>query len=1545
MEGHVNTYGGLNKDAAYDSIKPNMYIDALDIRISTDKGESQGAFTNIKGNELSFTIPTSGTFDNNPPATPINWTALNPEIIGYGTIRNTIVLFVADDSGSKGWIYKVNYDAASRVATAPELVYFSEFLNFKKQWPIEALGRYENASIQKVYWTDYNNLFRTINIADPLINTFNVSNIDIYPDVKYTQPIVDNVSGGGELQTGMYQIAYRLITSDGKETLISPPSNMIHIVASSEFAGVSQYVGDKETVNTFKSITISIDTSNYLELFEQIEIFSLYYASPTATPIASSIEIVNIIDNNTTIIYQGTEDSIFDIELFTFASKNFAFKTFKTVAQKDNYLVGANIKSSTINLNDLLETGETFESKTARYNNTSSSITGTSLEKAFNAEFNKDKHWDLNWQTAAKQYKYQSNGTTLGGQSSGTTPNIKYSFHLEPMTVDVDVQSDFHNVGGNIHYGLDNHDLNDGYGVRPNPASTIPNTASPIVSSLLRGYKRGETYRFGIVFYTLKGEATYVEYIGDIKFPDISEADGANNTSNSPHWPLSTVYDGTTGTIGKIGQPITVGLNLGIKFDIDFSSCSNLLKKINGFQIVRVDRENSDKRRLCQGIMSPYGNVKVPSTGSDPAPENYDFRKNNSINEVLHQFNTPRTWKYSFGAVSSFPNSGVDSYVSTSVDIGNDTMKYFIDDQDNSAVGSPHTNYSTLFNFNSAGETGALTNTIIKSQYLAFYSPEISYNFNNIPDLAINAANNASLLVTGCYTAVSSPVPGSTQNSGDYREEFFKTGGPQASAISGNNSTFIWDATYKFRRVGPVSFNSIENIRKIKSSTYFDMRDSTNVTIDTKIEQFPDDNQRIALSGTNLKPKMSGRDIIDASKSDSGQPNDLVLNGNGATYLRNYFAYIGAKVNSNQNGDNALNKPSDGTGSGPNNRSGAVARAGTNISVLVDTFAVDPLDSTVTYNSPGTDKPLRDYFLFEGNTNHLVITNNPHISPQPVPDGSGGTSNISKGNAIPIVDLVVPKNEVYGGFTINALEANSFIPASPVIKTTFGTDTYSPKVYGGDIFLSMFHLQKAMVEFTKELYEDNDDFVNLFTRTDLMVTESAINLSLNNSANVTRGIKFTFSGSEYEEWRQEDNNSSSDFGTKDPGLSYYKTYSYNPLYSQISKEVKFFVQPSNVTDLSLTNDIRAFISSVKVNGEAIDSWTQFAINDFHDVDDHGPINKIINFKNNVYFFQDQATGVYAINREAITTTDDGVPTELGSAKGWGKHQYNSEEVGSIHQWAVAATNTAIYFFDAIHRKIYQLGQGKTGLQTSPLSELKGMHSYLQELGKDIFTKKSSIATLAAPGGDNPILLLGAHIGVDEINNEVIFTFLSKNEGEKGDFKSLVFDELAGQFSTELSVKPPIWINNGDTLLSPDVDNVNKIYAHNIGLWGSFYDTVQPCNITLVINPKADINKVLRFLEFNSIVRDDNKIIDRTKTITGFKIATETQDSGVIPYSAGRIKRRFDKWRIKLPRDNNSTSKKGRFRSTHFLLTLYFDNTYNKELIMNRLVSYYNPQIF
>jgi hypothetical protein len=53
------------------------------------------------------------------------------------------------------------------------------------------------------------------------------------------------------------------------------------------------------------------------------------------------------------------------------------------------------------------------------------------------------------------------------------------------------------------------------------------------------------------------------------------------------------------------------------------------------------------------------------------------------------------------------------------------------------------------------------------------------------------------------------------------------------------------------------------------------------------------------------------------------------------------------------------------------------------------------------------------------------------------------------------------------------------------------------------------------------------------------------------------------------------------------------------------------------------NDIRAYLSNVKINEEVIDSWTKFAANNFYDVDDYGPINKVVNWKDTVFFIQDR----------------------------------------------------------------------------------------------------------------------------------------------------------------------------------------------------------------------------------------------------------------------------------------------------------------------------------
>jgi hypothetical protein len=1406
MEGQVNAYQGLNKDMGYDAIPNNLYIDAVDIRITTDKGESMGSFTNLKGNEQSFTIPQTGAQGV-------------AEIIGFATIRNKIVVFVADDSGNNGWIYLVMYDPGTRVILPgyPQLLKFDANFNFKKSWPIKGLGRYENDRVQRIYWLDYNNYFRSINIVDPNLSTTSLGLIDVYPDITYTQPLLKAVNGGGAMLAGSYQVAYRLITSDGKQTLVSPPSNVFHIVQDSESSIQSaMYNGDiLDTVNTGKSITVTIDTSLYSG-YESIELIVIRHTTDVGLPIITSAEI-KAIGANTSIdfIYTGIEITEYILENLDYIRKNFAFKTAKTLAQKDSSVVLSNIKESSLSIQDLLEPGETFDAKTYRYRNFDGLIEANATP--YNLEYNKDAQWDPTWHES-EQWKYQADGLTLGGQGV----NISYGFHLEPFTLDGSTSPGTANVA-NIPDAT--HNLSDGYSYQYN--STFPNAASPFITGLLRGYKRGEVYRFGIIFYTKKGEATFVEYIGDIKFPDISETDKNDNLSGSKYFPIS-----------KQTGSVTTGYALGISFRISFASCPSITNQIESFQIVRVKREEKDKKRPSQGTVKGF---YIGSIGDKE--HDFDLQYNGSEN-VMHLF------PY---AASGVQNGAMSTLVEQSVQGG-----------------------------------------AIFGDHLGFYSPEISFDKNNVRTIAGNISNSPFLLITGAYN---------TYAPTDYA-------GP-IDLTSENLPVNCYDKRSISRTVLPVQ-RGHENCKKMKQNQIMVMGHDSDYT-------------------TKVTPQ-------------------LFAGVSGSYYLRNYYAIA------SDNGTATLNDP----------KGGEFWRAGTSALTVID-YAV---------NDPITGTPI-DY-SFTGTPSHNFPTT---TEVRPLNPATGLPDDSKVATSATVIDLVLPKSEIYGGYTEDALINNVFIPASPVLDIT----TTGPIVYGGDTFISMYLLQAGMLDFNGDLYDSGfspNGYTAAISKTDAYPVETTINLDLAYGSTTKTGVTYLLGGENREILRQETNNYSTVNG---------KTlimYDYNMRYSVENKDLTFFVKPANVYS-GLTNDIRGYISNVKINGELVDSWTKFGANNFYDVDDYGPINEILNFKDTVFFFQDRGVGMYNINKAAILSTTDGLPTQLGTGQGFQKHLYVSKESGSIHQWAIKATESAIYYFDAIQRKLNMLMAAQSGQsQNAQLSELKGIHSFINSLPPKIFLRKEN-------GGDNPVLGAGVVIGKDKINDEVLFTYVSRinfrvldtlsfyavgnivlnpnnntyytvttefttdnspsnanialiqnSEIFEGDTtnksKTLVYDELAEAFSSFYSATPSIYLENGDILLSANPTNPAQVYTHNIGDWGSFYGNVEEMSISLVINPNADINKVLRFLEYNSIVRDDAKVIDRNATITAIKIDTQYQTTGKVPYSTSRIKRRFDKWRVKIPRDLTT---QGRLRSTYFIVTLYFDNSNNKELIMNRLLSYYDSQMF
>jgi hypothetical protein len=778
--------------------------------------------------------------------------------------------------------------------------------------------------------------------------------------------------------------------------------------------------------------------------------------------------------------------------------------------------------------------------------------------------------------------------------------------------------------------------------------------------------------------------------------------------------------------------------------------------------------------------------------------------------------------------------------------------------------------------------------------YLNFYSPDVSYNNGIVSSNITNLGGNPCMLITGAYNQILENNP------------------PEVDLTDQGLGENSYEYRRQWRNTVPVTYNSKENIKNWELNKLITMEDTSDYT-------------------TKVTDLFSGY------------------------YMRNYWC-IDDYTKADQPNNNP-NNPQTGVTANPIPE---IYKSGTSIvgqvrKIANDFFTGAPITPSAQdyFQAPGIIKPLNP------------VTSIPF-------------TNTQAQTAYPIVDAVLPKLEVYGGYSLNSLESNKFIPASPILDM----GSTSPAVFGGDIFINMFLAQVGLTEFNTDFYgqfkyrQDNSELITV-------PVESTLNLDLAHGSTYRTGVKYKFGGLNSSILRQETNNSEA------PYAKTLKMYDYNFVYSGEKNDLGFFIKPQNLLNCG-ENDLRAYLSNVKINEEVIDSWTKFGANNYYDIDDYGPINKILNWKDSVFFIQDKGVGTYTINRAAVTTTVDGVPTQLGTGLGFGKHVYHSKVHGCIHQWAVDATEMGIYFFDAFHRKIFTIQSPSEGSPLSlPISEVKGMHSWLQNLPSGVFTRKEN-------DGDNPIMGYGVHITKDVINDEVLFTFLSKNfiksllrntsyamgdiilynavyyyvvnefttgndtgtnvsllyvnsieatENQVFNSNTLVYDELAQQFSSRYTTTPPIWINNGNILMSPDPLANKKVFTSNKGSWGVFYDRLASTELTLVINPDADVNKVLRTLEFNSIVRDDNKIVDRAQSLTGFRVYNQYQDTNVVPFSPERFKRKFDKWRLKIPRDQNSTTQQGRLRSAYFVVTLYFDNSYNKELIMNKLVSYFDYQIF
>ena len=1464
MPKSTNSYfKGLNQDNSRSKYDPTNYYDALNLKVITHDGLSTGSIENEKGNSLTFVVPdvpaeTITHSDASITAIPLQE---NLKIIGWCGISKYIVLFTTNEHGenrltkSIGQIWKLEYNEISNkvkdvsypeqsLTVADHLIYNGE-MNLSSYYRIESEGRYENSATVRVYWTDFNNPLRTVNILDPKLRNIKPDVMDTNPNITFNMPFPINVGVGNLPVGGKIQYAYRLISKTGAQSVVSPISNLVTLttINPNDIDNYTEmnsngpaYIPDTSTdVDRRRSVTFRVqDIDRDYDIIEHIAVL---YTSKDTPYIYKFGEETIPTDGTMDVEIVGTEVEL-PLTSVEFNLAESGFSRCKTIDAKNNYLIAGNI------IKDVSEVStEKWDSRAYRFADNrkaqlydlnaniildADDVGGPDYASVpvehdavnpYNREFQEGYE---NWKKRTNQCKFQKDGTTLGGSGK----NISYTFDTYEVDLDDNGVNQTRKApwlkANKITDNYENGVMSpDGNLFKYNINDQFNNFASPIIEALFTGYARGEVYRFGIQFYTKKGGVTFVNWIGDIRFPEpINYNDGnqaevlrlevpALGIPNS-RFPIGDagrqdfdVYDSNHTRTPE--DRMLKGFSLGVKFQIDITGISD---EISGFRIVRSERTESDMTRLGTGVIMLFDK------------KDYD-----------DDYQNPNTGLYE----TVFPN-----FSSTSIQVGTSKLRW--NDSEGKFWHLPDLPGMNTAQVREAihGESGRGTR-----QHTILFSPLTTKGIRNA--LNFEFADSDSLKTLGYYKSTAWSYR--SHNSDGHVEDNFQ------------RQAWVWKC-----RKYLAAFHDRE-LFKIKKLNYYD--GGIRVAGEERLETI--DNQNAEFLNVSY-----GRNNGSTNKKYPFGVGDDICH----TMLEPWWGNIDTDLGE---------KPASNMLWSHNVRSGAVN-------------SFKEIELKTNSRNPDSWVDARDRYT----TQNWSFKEVAYTRDSKKQYGGSSFENRSKtiymstGHYQPITDEVL----------------SSGLLVAP--------NTFNFQVFGGDTTVHVLdrdYIQQYQGEDNQDvqnpqdgLHETGEFKLNVAL---MFPCESRINLEFGS----TTDIRFS-------------TNRISDSWSDGVGGHLQDKFGFDEFYTQRNNvEAKFIAKDFAVTVLE-EYPHRLWISDPKIDGELLDSWTQFKASNILDVDgSYGPINKVINFQDRLTFYQSRAIGVAAINERSLVTDTSGIQLALGTGTVLEQFRYLSTTTGTSHQFSVVASTSSLYHYDAILRKMYKLTKG-----LEPLSDMKGMSSFLaKNVDGPIVDTDITLRTTLTTGG------IGVHSVFDFRHNRALFTFLTP----KKDIPNFTigYNEFMDAYESFYSFTPEMYLSTGRRIISidPDENNSGNIaYLHDEGDYNSFYGDVVPTEITLLVAPQGNMANIFTNIEYNSEVSfEDVQVYN--ETLSSLEIFNDYQETGIIPLIVGEnIKRRMRHWRHVIGRATDSSASRARIRDYSIFLKLSYTNSGNKRLVLHDVMVAYTP---
>ena len=130
---------------------------------------------------------------------------------------------------------------------------------------------------------------------------------------------------------------------------------------------------------------------------------------------------------------------------------------------------------------------------------------------------------------------------------------------------------------------------------------------------------------------------------------------------------------------------------------------------------------------------------------------------------------------------------------------------------------------------------------------------------------------------------------------------------------------------------------------------------------------------------------------------------------------------------------------------------------------------------------------------------------------------------------------------------------------------------------------------------------------------------------------------------------------------------------------------------------------------MKTNNETLDSWTQFPVNQYKEVDaKYGPVRALESISDQILFFQDRGFGLLSINERQLVSAGGPGKLVLGDSGVLDRYDYISTVTGIEDKDHIVKSDYGLYWIDRRNKAMFSY-KG----QSEELSMIKGMNSWFK----------------------------------------------------------------------------------------------------------------------------------------------------------------------------------------------------------------------------------------